>query len=566
MSMEIIFVLAAATGRTLVLPPKAPFYLLAHGKQGARAFGNFFNLQEMHSSVKIMTMKDFVQKHGQELLGLERAEVAHLLPLADVCTYSATSDEEHCKNVFGHLRESGWQPPMQGMKDCLIFDERVFLNANATVPEDTLEHVQRFCGPERKVHYYDESWTKPRLLHWQAVELDTRLLNHFYAFTLFTEPVIDNWFKRFVRDYLHYNDQIYCAAAKIVAKLREESADGYFSTMHVRRGDFQFKEVKLPAEELYENTKEVWRPNEILFIATDEKNASFFDPIAKHHPIRILNDYWDVADLGSLDPTFLGMIDTIVASQGRTFVGTWFSTFTGYINRMRGYHGYSMKDSWYSWLERKTIVQKWTYPNGNYVAREWPIGWIGIDGDEIIEHELNYFPDPNAKFDVKKPTSALVGEHESIVTKDGRKLPKLAVSDLKPDTGFSEKPLARGIAGRSLSETPALIGGSRAHIQCGEINVDSLAYWNDPQGDEDASFQSPFAVKGETKYISFSPDRGGWNNVRMSMEIIFVIAAATGRTLVLPPEHNLYLLAVSLCRQKMHEGILLVLTFSLSTA
>ena len=36
-----------------------------------------------------------------------------------------------------------------------------------------------------------------------------------------------------------------------------------------------------------------------------------------------------------------------------------------------------------------------------------------------------------------------------------------------------------------------------------------------------------------------------WNNIRMCMEVIFVIAAATGRTLVLPPKAPLYLLNVS---------------------
>jgi hypothetical protein len=58
------------------------------------------------------------------------------------------------------------------------------------------------------------------------------------------------------------------------------------------------------------------------------------------------------------------------------------------VNRMRGYLGYSMKDSWYGWLERKDAVREYKYPVGNYGAREWPIGWIGIDGDTLIEHEL----------------------------------------------------------------------------------------------------------------------------------------------------------------------------------
>jgi len=42
-----------------------------------------------------------------------------------------------------------------------------------------------------------------------------------------------------------------------------------------------------------------------------------------------------------------------------------------------------------------------------------------------------------------------------------------------------------------LSETPALVGASRGHIEC-DVNVDSLAYWNDPQGSRDIEFTSPF--------------------------------------------------------------------------
>ena len=91
----------------------------------------------------------------------------------------------------------------------------------------------------------------------------------------------------------------------------------------------QYKKVKLPAEEWYENTKEVWQPKEILFIATDERNKTFFDPIAQHHELRFLDDYFELAGLGNLDPNYFGMIDTIVASRGRAFAGTWFSTFTG---------------------------------------------------------------------------------------------------------------------------------------------------------------------------------------------------------------------------------------------
>lgn len=70
-----------------------------------------------------------------------------------------------------------------------------------------------------------------------------------------------------------------------------------------------------------------------------------------------------------------------------------------------------------------------------------------------------------------------------------------------------------------------------------------MSYWNSPQGTRDEEFSSPFKVMGNRKYITFEPDPGGFNNIRMSAENVFVIAAATGRTLVLPPPQSIYLLA-----------------------
>ncbi len=66
--------------------------------------------------------------------------------------------------------------------------------------------------------------------------------------------------KRFIRDYMHYNDSIFCAAGKIVRSIQQEAIEGGFSldeeggggysSLHVRRGDLQFKEV-LISEDLW---------------------------------------------------------------------------------------------------------------------------------------------------------------------------------------------------------------------------------------------------------------------------------------------------------------------------
>lgn len=370
--------------------------MLGQGLQNVRSFGNFYPLSNpgLKKRVNIISMTEFIKREGKRLIHLSDQEVDKLLPVADKCLHQPKSDI-YCEHLFEPLRKMGLQPPMHGNHNCFVFDQDHF--DGKPITDDVQQRVTKFCGREREPVYYNSSLHDPNLLHWNGWDHKNRILNHFYTFLYFTDPQVDNYFKRFVRDFLHYTDDIYCAAGKIVHALNKEvegmgSTTTSWSSLHVRRGDLQYKEVKISAEKWYENTKDIWKQGELLFIATDERNKTFFDPIKQHHQVRFLDDYWDMAKLGDLDPFFLGMVDTIIASHGRQFAGTWFSTFTGYINRMRGYLGYSIKDSWYGWEKRKTAVREWRYPIGNYPAREWPLGWVGIDGDKYVDHETAPMP------------------------------------------------------------------------------------------------------------------------------------------------------------------------------
>ena len=359
MSMEIVFVFAAVTGRTLVLPPDTPFYLLKAG-ESHHGFADFMNLNHegLNSRMEIITMKEFLEREGS-VEGSGNGGKIFTIPSgkegekirksSEYCYYMAKSDRS-CDSIYNFLASVGYVPEIQAGRDCLIFDEQSMTASTSTtvldldllsaLQQSKQQDINQFCGKRNPIFFGNEL-ASAQVIHFHAGEKHHRLLNHFYTFLHFTDPKVDHYYKRFVRDFLHYVDTIFCAAGKVIQMLEEEAASSggnygnvgepRYSALHVRRGDFQYKKVKLSAEEWYENTKELFRPNEIIYVATDEKDKTFFEPLAKHYNLHFLNEYTEVAGLDKLDANYAGMIDTIVASRGRLFVGTWFSTFTGYI-------------------------------------------------------------------------------------------------------------------------------------------------------------------------------------------------------------------------------------------
>jgi hypothetical protein len=73
------------------------------------------------------------------------------------------------------------------------------------------------------------------------------------------------------------------------------------------RGEFQYKEVKIPAANMLANVGQFIPEGQLLFIATDERNKSFFDAFHDRFPrIRYLDDFMDYAELREINPNFLG--------------------------------------------------------------------------------------------------------------------------------------------------------------------------------------------------------------------------------------------------------------------
>ena len=78
--------------------------------------------------------------------------------------------------------------------------------------------------------------------------------------------------------------------------------------IHTYRGEFQYKVVKLDADKLMNNVGHLLPPHEFLYIATDEKNKTFFRPFKQRgfYNIRYLDDYMELAGLNDVNPNYLG--------------------------------------------------------------------------------------------------------------------------------------------------------------------------------------------------------------------------------------------------------------------
>jgi hypothetical protein len=93
------------------------------------------------------------------------------------------------------------------------------------------------------------------------------LFTHWYTFFLFDDYATDLHMKRIVRDYIHYDDIVFCVAEKIIERLNEEALQlqqqqrqqqqeqPSWSSIHIRHGELQYTNVQISPLELLEETK-----------------------------------------------------------------------------------------------------------------------------------------------------------------------------------------------------------------------------------------------------------------------------------------------------------------------
>ena len=137
-----------------------------------------------------------------------------------------------------------------------------------------------------------------------------------FIFACFFPPffhVQDLHLKRLVRDYLRYSEAVVCAAGRIVAALDREAREHgtTWSSMHVKHGESEERReggegggssssssssasssaFASPKDLLASTSPWLNTPGELLYVATDEPDLTWFAPLGQRHATRFLRDY-----------------------------------------------------------------------------------------------------------------------------------------------------------------------------------------------------------------------------------------------------------------------------------
>ena len=445
--------MAHATGRILVMPPEQGMYLLhkGEGQKNRFSFTDFFHFQSMaveHAGIEIISFEEFlnrevmdgqmIDKQGSVTFppnnrtdwnGSGRDEVKALDMWVRTFATNPIWSFDEC--MVGFPAEPGFEGPNRlraWASNVTSTDQVTRLNEYTGNPVpvdgDPQDRLRENLAHRKRLCIYNEEFQNAKVFHLMGDnKSEARLLVHFYAFLFFEDWRHDLWTKRFVRDHLRvrlfvgrihcavailifcflmsqnflhsilqYVDEIQCAAARVVKEVRRKSREngdlkGGYKSFHIRRGDFQYQDTRVAASVIYDNVKDMLKDGETVYIATDERDKSFFAILQEHYKVYFLDDF--ESNLGTINTNFFGMLDQRIASRGDIFIGCYYSTFTGYINRMRGYHHQLAKHQgwkngiipsfYYIPKDLKFAVREYIPIFPPMWAREFPVAWRDLD-------------------------------------------------------------------------------------------------------------------------------------------------------------------------------------------
>jgi hypothetical protein len=116
---------------------------------------------------------------------------------------------------------------------------------------------------------------------------------------------------------------------------------GEFHSVVIRRNDFirAYPQVDVPAAQIAEIIAERAPSDALLVIATDEPDGAYFTPLAQRWRLLFARDLVEPVTPQWWTQRQRSCVEQNLCALGKSYVGTRLSSFSGYVNRLRGYFG-----------------------------------------------------------------------------------------------------------------------------------------------------------------------------------------------------------------------------------
>lgn len=316
MSYELAFAISYITGRTLILPPKT-WLLFISKSQNIQDFSDIweiFDKQMIKSEFDCVEFKD--------------------VPEIKMKMTSIRGDKSFTENIGSHIFD---------LKEIFFGEEN-----NLSICDN---HLVVFSGEINDDQDFKDFSSNRKILSLdfdnKFIHFENNLFGNFWYHVYPGDYKKRNELKTKINKCFKYKKKYYDISKEVKNKI------GTYNSLHIRRGDFLYARPELfdnidSPSNILEKTLSLLPTKTPIYIATDEKNISFFDQMRSKYEIYFFDDFKD--EFGTLTDLDRAVLEQVICAESEEFYGTSLSTYTKRINVMRGCAGKSAYD-WVTWDE-----------------------------------------------------------------------------------------------------------------------------------------------------------------------------------------------------------------------
>ncbi len=320
---EYVAIVAAITGRTLVLPPRQSWYLVNHGPrhrghgEGGTRFSELFDILALQQVLRVLTTEEFVEEAAGHLPVPERFRRRGAFDYR-------SSDDTHWKLWRDWLHENSEMPDWNPYDTVIAFPDR----ARADLSWVTADYIDG-----RDIVEFTPVLNASPIIYFPS-NSGQRYLGPVATMLIGEDETLPALTRRFLKHHVRYHPAIFALAEECIRQL-----PGLFKyhAIHIRRNDFQYEQTRANASTSLGNIEALLDQGLPVYVATDEVDEEFRRSFRLNHQVYFWEDVMRRYTGPGIPDGLIGPIEQLICAGAHRFIGTDLSTFSTYIVRLRGY-------------------------------------------------------------------------------------------------------------------------------------------------------------------------------------------------------------------------------------